>query len=117
MGGARRSVDGGEHVALVKGEIDPDEDTLARVHQIDLTADLLGLSTAHRDYVPQALSAMATHPRQAVTAFVRDASLGSISKRMLAGASPSTIRRLIATTASARRSCLILASANDVADL
>ena len=81
----RNEVDGGEHVALVKGEIDPSKETLVRVHQVDLTADLLGWSTAHRDYVPRALAAIAAHPGQAVAVFVRDPSPDSISKRIAGG--------------------------------
>jgi 3,4-dihydroxy 2-butanone 4-phosphate synthase/GTP cyclohydrolase II len=81
----RNEVDGGEHVALVKGEIDPSKETLVRVHQVDLTADLLGWSTAHRDYVPRALAAIAAHPGQAAAVFVRDPSPDSISKRIAGG--------------------------------
>ena len=81
----RSEVDGGEHVALVKGTIDPTQDTLVRVHQVDLTADLLGWSTAHRDYVPRALRAIADHPGQAVAVFVRDPSPDSISSRIAGG--------------------------------
>lgn len=81
----RNEVDGGEHVALVKGGIDPAKETLVRVHQVDLTADLLGWSTAHKDYVPRALGAIAQHPGQAVAVFVRDPSPDSISKRIAGG--------------------------------
>jgi 3,4-dihydroxy 2-butanone 4-phosphate synthase/GTP cyclohydrolase II len=81
----RNEVDGGEHVALVKGAVDPALDTLVRVHQVDLTADLLGWSTAHRDYVPRALRTIADHPGQAVAVFVRDPSPDSISKRIAGG--------------------------------
>jgi 3,4-dihydroxy 2-butanone 4-phosphate synthase / GTP cyclohydrolase II len=81
----RNAIDGGEHVALVKGPIDSELDTLVRVHQIDLTADLLGWSTAHRDYVPRALRAIEQHAGQAVAVFVRDPSADSISNRILGG--------------------------------
>ncbi|MDB5738735.1 MAG: 3,4-dihydroxy-2-butanone 4-phosphate synthase [Sphingomonas bacterium] len=81
----RNEIDGGEHVALVKGEIDPTQDTLVRVHQVDLTADLLGWSTAQKDYVPRTLRAIADHPGQAVAVFVRDPSPDSISKRIAGG--------------------------------
>jgi 3,4-dihydroxy 2-butanone 4-phosphate synthase/GTP cyclohydrolase II len=81
----RSEIDGGEHVALVKGAINPTQDTLVRVHQVDLTADLLGWSTAHRDYVPRALRAIADHPGQAVAVFVRDPSPDSISSRIAGG--------------------------------
>jgi 3,4-dihydroxy 2-butanone 4-phosphate synthase / GTP cyclohydrolase II len=81
----RNEIDGGEHVALMKGEIDPAKDTLVRVHQVDLTADLLGWSTAQKDYVPRTLRAIADHPGQAVAVFVRDPSPDSISKRIAGG--------------------------------
>ncbi len=81
----RNEMDGGEHVALVKGEIDPTKETLVRVHQFDLTADLLGWTTAHKDYVPRSLAAIAAHPGQAVAVFVRDPSPDSISKRVSGG--------------------------------
>lgn len=81
----RNMIDGGEHVALVKGEVRPDRNTLVRVHQVDLTADLLGWSEAHPDYVPQALKAIASHDGQSVAVFVRDPSPDSISKRIDGG--------------------------------
>jgi 3,4-dihydroxy 2-butanone 4-phosphate synthase/GTP cyclohydrolase II len=81
----RNLVDGGEHIALVKGEVRPDRETLVRVHQVDMTADMLGWSQAHPDYVPQALQAMAAHDGQAVAVFVRDPSPDSISKRIEGG--------------------------------
>lgn len=81
----RNEIDGGEHVALVKGTIDPAADTLVRVHQVDLTADLLGWSAAQRDYVARALTALAEHPGQAVAVFVRDTAPDSISRRIAGG--------------------------------
>ena len=81
----RNLVDGGEHVALVKGDIRPDRDTLVRVHQVDMATDMLGWSQAHPDYVPQALKAIAAHEGQAVAVFVRDPTPDSISKRIMGG--------------------------------
>ncbi|MFW2830969.1 3,4-dihydroxy-2-butanone-4-phosphate synthase [Sphingomonas sp. ID0503] len=81
----RSLVDGGEHVALVKGEVRPGRETLVRVHQVDMTADMLGWSAAHREYVPQALQAIAGHDGQAVAVFVRDPNPDSISKRIAGG--------------------------------
>jgi len=81
----RNLIDGGEHIALVKGEVDPEEVTLVRVHQVDITADLLGWSLAQPDYVPRALQAMAAHDGPAVAVFVRDPSLDSISNRVRGG--------------------------------
>ena len=81
----RNQIDGGEHIALVKGEMRPDRETLVRVHQVDMTADMLGWSQAHPEYVPQALQAIAAHHGQAVAVFVRDPSPDSISKRIEGG--------------------------------
>jgi 3,4-dihydroxy 2-butanone 4-phosphate synthase/GTP cyclohydrolase II len=81
----RNLVDGGEHVALVKGEVKPGRDTLVRVHQVDMATDMLGWSQAHPDYVPRAMQTIAAHDGPAVMVFVRDPSPDSISKRIKGG--------------------------------
>lgn len=81
----RNLVDGGEHIAIVKGIVRPDEETLVRVHQVDLTADMLGWTDAHRDYVPLALRAMSNSHGPAVAVFVRDPDPVSISRRISGG--------------------------------
>ena len=61
----RNTIDGTEHVALVKGEIEPDKPTLVRMHRVDFAADMLGHVEARRDYVPrrpEAPSATMTAP-------------------------------------------------------
>jgi 3,4-dihydroxy 2-butanone 4-phosphate synthase / GTP cyclohydrolase II len=78
----RNRIDGGEHVALVRGAIHDQVPTLVRVHQLDLTADILGWRAAHRDYVPAALRALAAHDGPAVAVFVRDPNPSSISERV-----------------------------------
>ena len=78
----RNIIDGGEHVALVRGVPRKDRPTLVRVHQLDLTADVLGWRAAHRDYVPAALRELADYDGPAVAVFVRDPSLTSISERI-----------------------------------
>lgn len=78
----RNRIDGGEHVALVRGTPKKDAPTLVRVHQLDLTADILGWRAAHRDYVPAALRALAAHDGPAVAVFVRDPNPSSISERV-----------------------------------
>lgn len=45
------TIDGAEHVALVKGEIDAESPTLVRVHRLDLLADVLGDASGRRDGV------------------------------------------------------------------
>jgi 3,4-dihydroxy 2-butanone 4-phosphate synthase/GTP cyclohydrolase II len=81
----RNRIDRSEHVALVRGSIEPQTETLVRVHQLDLTADLLGWTAAHRDYVPEALRAIAAHPGPAVAVFVRDPNPASVSDRVNGG--------------------------------
>lgn len=81
----RNRLDDGEHVALVKGAVKPEEDTLVRVHQVDLSTDMLGWSAAQSDYVASALRTIGQHDGPAVAVFVRDASPTSISRRITGG--------------------------------
>jgi len=78
----RNTIDGGEHVALVRGTPQSGVPALVRVHQLDLTADVLGWRAAHRDYVPAALRALSAYDGPAVAVFVRDPSPTSISERV-----------------------------------
>lgn len=78
----RNMIEGGEHLALVKGKVEPDSETLVRVHQVDLTVDLLGWSEARRDYVPRAMRALAEHPGPAVAVFVQDPNANSLARRV-----------------------------------
>ena len=81
----RDLIDGAEHVVLVRGAIEQDRPTLVRVHQVDLTADLLGYHNAHPDYVPEALKALASHKGPAVGVFLHDPDPQSISSRITGG--------------------------------
>jgi 3,4-dihydroxy 2-butanone 4-phosphate synthase/GTP cyclohydrolase II len=81
----RDLVDGAEHVVLSRGRIQPDSETLVRVHQVDLTADLLGYRFAHHNYVPAMLHQIAAHDGPAVAVFVRDPDPQSISQRVKGG--------------------------------
>ncbi len=45
------TTDGAEHVALIKGDIDSETPTLARVHRLDLFSDVLGDVEGRRDGV------------------------------------------------------------------
>jgi 3,4-dihydroxy 2-butanone 4-phosphate synthase/GTP cyclohydrolase II len=83
----RDLVDQGEHVALVRGSVKAGSNTLVRVHQFDLTADLLGYRNAHPDYVPAALRHLAAHDGPAVAVFVQDPDRDSISRRVTGGRS------------------------------
>ncbi|WP_404478620.1 3,4-dihydroxy-2-butanone-4-phosphate synthase [Novosphingobium sp. BL-52-GroH] len=78
----RNVLDASEHVALVRGNPGKGVPTLVRVHQLDLTADVLGWRAAHRDYVPAALRMLAAHDGPAVAVFVRDPNPASTSERV-----------------------------------
>ena len=77
----RNVIDRSEHVVLVKGRIDADTPTLVRMHQVDFAADMLGHSAARRDYVPQALQALADYDGAGVAVFIRDPNPAWLSER------------------------------------
>lgn len=68
----RDLIDGAEHVALSRGDIRPDCDTLVRVHRLNLAADILGSLGAPADMLPAALEQIARHDGPAVMVLVRD---------------------------------------------
>ncbi len=68
----RSTIDGTEHAVLLKGKPEADKPTLVRMHQVDLGADLLGETSDRRNYVPQALRAIADYPGAGVAVFLRD---------------------------------------------
>jgi 3,4-dihydroxy 2-butanone 4-phosphate synthase/GTP cyclohydrolase II len=81
----RDLIDHGEHVALVRKRIHEGEVTLVRVHQVDLTADVLGFKSAHRNYVPRMLQQIAQHDGPSIAVFVRDPDRQSLSRRVKGG--------------------------------
>jgi 3,4-dihydroxy 2-butanone 4-phosphate synthase/GTP cyclohydrolase II len=81
----RNTIDRAEHLALVRGRIDPDKATMVRVHQIDPAADVLGHVEARRDYVPQALRTIADYDGAGVALFLRDPSPTFMSDRFAGG--------------------------------
>lgn len=77
----RNMIDGAEHVALVRGRIDPNQPTLVRMHRVDFAADMLGHIEARRDYVPAALRALAAYEGAGVAVFLRDPNPSWLSQR------------------------------------
>ena len=77
----RNTIDRTEHVALVKGKIDPNKPTMVRMHRVDMAADMLGHVEARRDYVPAALKAIGEHDGAGVAVFIRDPSPSWLSER------------------------------------
>ena len=68
----RNTIDGSEHVAMVRGEPSPDEVTLVRSHAIDLAADLFGYDNGRRGLIDTALSTLATNQGPGVAVFLRN---------------------------------------------
>ncbi|WP_292053677.1 MULTISPECIES: 3,4-dihydroxy-2-butanone-4-phosphate synthase [unclassified Brevundimonas] len=91
----RNTIEGHEHVALVKGDITPDQVTRVRMHQIDFAADLLGHIEARQDYIPRALKAMSRHDGPAVAVFLRDPGLHRLSERLVGGDKPAAVDRAL----------------------
>lgn len=92
----RNILDHTEHVALTRGRIAQDRPTLVRMHRVDFTADLLAAAGPRRDYVPQALKALAEYDGAGVAVFIRDSNPASLSERYGqdgAAAAPANILR------------------------
>jgi 3,4-dihydroxy 2-butanone 4-phosphate synthase/GTP cyclohydrolase II len=77
----RSTIDGTEHVVLMKGKPEPDKPTLVRMHQVDIASDVLGLADERQAYVPQSLAAISEHPGAGVMVFIRDPSPTWLSQR------------------------------------
>ena len=91
----RNTIEGHEHIALVKGEIAPGKPTLVRMHQVDFAADILGHVEARQNYVPQALEAISRHDGAGVTVFLRDPDLHGLAERLAGVEKPAAVDRSI----------------------
>ncbi len=78
----RDTVEGGEHVALVHGRIEPGKPTLVRMHQVDFAADLLGHVEHRQNYIPAALQTISRTGGPGVVVFLRDPTLQSLAERL-----------------------------------
>jgi 3,4-dihydroxy 2-butanone 4-phosphate synthase / GTP cyclohydrolase II len=67
----RNTIDGAEHVAVVKGRIQTDEQTLVRVHRVDFLADFLGEAGKREGLVRRAMEKLAKAEEPGVAVFVR----------------------------------------------
>ncbi len=76
-------IDQSEHIALVKGIINPNETILVRVHALDLLSDVLGKQSTERNG-SELSSAMETIGNQGngIIILIRDLSPESLSKRI-----------------------------------
>lgn len=68
----RNTVDGAEHVAMVRGTPEPDQVTLVRSHAIDLAADLFGYDNGRRGLIDRAMSVLASADGPGVAVFLRN---------------------------------------------
>ncbi len=66
----RNGLDGTEHVALVKGDIAADSETLVRVHRMDLMSDVLAQRGPREGLVQAAMEEIASHDGPGVIVFV-----------------------------------------------
>ena len=76
-------IDQSEHIALVKGIINPKETILVRVHALDLLSDVLGNQSTDRDG-SELSSAMKTiaNKGNGIIILIRDLSPESLSKKI-----------------------------------
>lgn len=79
------TIDGAEHVALVKGEIDAESPTLVRVHRLDLLADVLGDASGRRDGVLRDAMIAIDEAGAGVVLLIGAASRRAIGERIAGG--------------------------------
>ena len=91
----RNTIEGHEHIALVKGKIEPGKPTLVRMHQVDFAADILGHVEARQNYVPKALRVISGQDGAGVTVFIRDPDLHGLAERLAGVEKPAAVDRSI----------------------
>ena len=89
----RNTIEGAEHIALVRGDIDPTKPTVVRMHQIDFAADLLGHVEARQNYIPKAMQALAASDSPGVVVFLRDPGLHGLAERLGGADKPTAVDR------------------------
>jgi 3,4-dihydroxy 2-butanone 4-phosphate synthase / GTP cyclohydrolase II len=67
----RNTLDGAEHVAVVKGRISAETPTLVRVHRVDFLSDVLGEAGGREGLVRRAMERLAKAEEPGVAVFVR----------------------------------------------
>ncbi|WP_436357828.1 3,4-dihydroxy-2-butanone-4-phosphate synthase [Brevundimonas sp. CEF1] len=89
----RNTIEGAEHIALVRGDVDPSKPTVVRMHQIDFAADLLGHVEARQDYIPKAMQALTVNDGPGVVVFLRDPGLHGLAERLGGADKPAAVDR------------------------
>jgi 3,4-dihydroxy 2-butanone 4-phosphate synthase/GTP cyclohydrolase II len=87
----RNTLDGAEHVAIVKGRIQGDQPTLVRVHRVDFLSDVLGEAGNREGLIRRAMEKLSAAEEPGVAVFVR-MGMGEEIARALGGqyAAPGT---------------------------
>jgi 3,4-dihydroxy 2-butanone 4-phosphate synthase/GTP cyclohydrolase II len=67
----RNTLDGAEHVALVKGRVQGDQPTLVRVHRVDFLSDFLGEAGKREGLVRRSMEKLSASDEAGVVVFVR----------------------------------------------
>ncbi|MEO1038046.1 MAG: 3,4-dihydroxy-2-butanone-4-phosphate synthase [Pseudomonadota bacterium] len=83
----RSLVDEVEHVALVKGEVNPDQPVFVRMHKVSFADDVLGLAGGRHGLVQRGIEALAAEDGPGVMVFIRESNSSAIMERF--GAKPS----------------------------
>ena len=78
----RNALDNSEHIAIVHGNIDPDETVLVRVHRIDPLADILGEKGPRSHLVEKAMKVIAQSDNPGVVVFVNTMRPNSLAARL-----------------------------------
>lgn len=82
----RNTLDGAEHVALVKGQPSRDAPALVRMHKVSFADDVLGAEGGRGGLVEAGLKALHAHDGPAVMVCIRETSQSAIMERL--GAKP-----------------------------
>lgn len=78
----RNALDNSEHIAIVHGNISPDETALVRVHRIDPLADILGEKGPRAHLIEKAMNAISQSDKAGVVVFVNTMRPNSLSTRL-----------------------------------
>ncbi len=78
----KNTLDGAEHIALVRGKINPDEPVLVRVHRTDVMTDLLGASSGRTDLIRKAMKTIEESRSPGVVVLVNTMRPDAIAERL-----------------------------------
>ncbi len=75
----RNSLDGAEHAALVRGDIQQDKPTRVRMHRVSMLHDIIGAGSGH---VEEMMRKIQDHPDGGVMVFLRDPNPNAITQAL-----------------------------------